>query len=67
MLDVAELFKSGENELTELEGDGDFRSPECLELLDEADIVVTILRFLCSGNMLACLSLIKRSSLSLAM
>ena len=41
MLDVAELFKSGENELTELKGDGDFRSPECLELLDEADIVVT--------------------------
>ena len=41
MLDVAELFKSGENELTELNGDGDFRSPECLELLDEADIVVT--------------------------
>ena len=41
MLDVAELFKSGENELTELEGDGDFRSPECLELLDEADIVIT--------------------------
>ena len=26
MLDVAELFKSGENELTELKGDGDFRS-----------------------------------------
>lgn len=41
MLDVAELFKSGENELTELQGDGDFRSPECLALLDEADIVVT--------------------------
>ncbi|MCD8291389.1 MAG: adenine-specific methyltransferase EcoRI family protein [Prevotella sp.] len=41
MLDVAELFKSGENELTELEGDGDFRSAECLRLLDEADIVVT--------------------------
>lgn len=41
MSDVAELFKSGENELTELDGDGDFRSPECLELLDEADIVVT--------------------------
>lgn len=41
MLDVAELFKSGENELTLLEGDGDFRSPECLELLDEADIVCT--------------------------
>ena len=41
MFDVAELFKSGENELTELAGDGDFRSKECLELLDEADIVVT--------------------------
>ena len=41
MIDVAELFKSGENELTELEGNGDFRSPESLELLDEADIVVT--------------------------
>ena len=41
MLDVAELFKSGENSLTELEGDGDFRSPECLALLDEADIVAT--------------------------
>lgn len=41
MLDVAELFKSGENELAELEGNGDFRSQECLELLDESDIVVT--------------------------
>lgn len=41
MLDVAELFKSGENSLTKLNGDGDFRSKECLELLDESDIVVT--------------------------
>ena len=41
MFDVAELFKSGENELTELAGDGDFRSDECLALLDDADIVVT--------------------------
>lgn len=41
MLDVAELFKSGENELTELKGDGDFRSKECLDLMDESDIVVT--------------------------
>ncbi len=41
MLDVAELFVSHENELTELKGDGDFRSEECLALLDEADIVVT--------------------------
>lgn len=41
MFDVAELFRNGENELTELEGDGDFRSPECLSLLEEANIVVT--------------------------
>lgn len=41
MFDVAELFKAHENELVELEGDGDFRSEECLALLDEADIVVT--------------------------
>lgn len=41
MLDVAELFRMGENQLTELEGNGDFRSPECIALLDETDIVVT--------------------------
>lgn len=41
MFDVAELFKTHENELVELEGNGDFRSEECLSLLDEADIVVT--------------------------
>lgn len=41
MYDVAELFKQHENELVELRGDGDFRSSECLELLDEADIVAT--------------------------
>lgn len=41
MFDVAELFRTGENELTKLDGDGDFRSDECLALMDEADIVVT--------------------------
>ena len=41
MFDIAELFKSGENELTELKGNGDFRSEECIELLKESDIVVT--------------------------
>lgn len=41
MFDVAELFRNGENELIELQGNGDFRSEECLALLDEADIVVT--------------------------
>ena len=30
-----------EVQVTELEGDGDFRSEECVKLLDEADIVVT--------------------------
>lgn len=41
MEDVRNLFELGENELAALEGDGDFRSEECLALLDEADIVVT--------------------------
>lgn len=41
MEDIKNLFKSKENELTELKGDGDFRSDECLKLLKEADIVVT--------------------------
>lgn len=41
MLDVAELFRIGENSCKPLEGNGDFRSDECVGLLDEADIVVT--------------------------
>ena len=41
MLDVAELFKAGENQLTALKKDGDFESDECIELLRESDIVVT--------------------------
>ena len=41
MEDVAELFKLGENTIEMIEGSGDFRSPECLGLLEEADIVVT--------------------------
>lgn len=41
MEDIRNLFELDENELTELEGDGDFRSEECLKILDEADIVVT--------------------------
>lgn len=40
-LNITELFRNDGNKLTELEGDGDFRSPECLKLMDEADIVVT--------------------------
>lgn len=41
MDDIANLFVTGENKLELLEGDGDFRSQECLDILDEADIVVT--------------------------
>mgnify|MGYP001224299801 CR=1 FL=1 len=33
--------KSLESEIKYLEGDGDFRSPECINLLNESDIVVT--------------------------
>lgn len=39
--DVEQLLKCDKNVLTVLDGDGDFRSPECLSLLDEATIVVT--------------------------
>lgn len=41
MDDIANLFVAGENKLELLEGDGDFRSQECLNILDEADIVVS--------------------------
>jgi hypothetical protein len=39
--EVAYLLKNNINELTRLKGDGDFRSPECIELLKRADVVVT--------------------------
>ena len=39
--DVEYLIKNRKNTLTLLNGDGDFRSAECIELLKEADIVVT--------------------------
>lgn len=42
LFDVEYLLKKNErNVLTLLAGDGDFRSAECIALLDEADIVVT--------------------------
>ena len=41
LADVEWLIKNRKNVLTKLEGDGDFRSPECVALLDEADVVVT--------------------------
>ena len=39
--DVEYLIKNRKNVLTRLKGNGDFRSPECVELLKEADVVVT--------------------------
>lgn len=39
--DVEYLLRHDANVLSVLEGNGDFRSQECLALLDEADIVVT--------------------------
>ncbi len=41
LADVEYLLKNHNNVLTLLDGDGDFRSPECIELLKQADIVVT--------------------------
>ena len=41
LTDVEFLLKNRKNVLTLLKGDGDFRSAECIELLREADIVVT--------------------------
>lgn len=41
LTDVECLIKNDKNVLTRLDGNGDFRSNECIELLKEADIVVT--------------------------
>ena len=41
LTDVEYLIKNNKNVLTLLNGDGDFRSEECIELLKQADIVVT--------------------------
>ena len=38
---TSRLIKSDGNVLTLLEGDGDFRSAECVSLLEECDVVVT--------------------------
>ncbi len=41
LTDVKWLLKNDANIATPLKGDGDFRSKECIELLEQADIVVT--------------------------
>lgn len=41
LADVEYLMRNKKNVMTLLEGDGDFRSSECVDLLKQADIVVT--------------------------
>jgi len=41
LADVEYLLRNRKNALTLLQGDGDFRSAECVDLLKQADIVVT--------------------------
>lgn len=41
LLDVEYLLKNKKNTMSLLKGDGDFRSEECIELLKQADVVVT--------------------------
>lgn len=39
--DINYLLKHDKNTMTPLRGDGDFRSDECIKLLEESDIIVT--------------------------
>ena len=41
MADIRYLIENDKNVLSVLKGNGDFRSPECIELLKQADVVVT--------------------------
>lgn len=41
LADVEYLMRNKKNAMTLLDGDGDFRSAECVELLKQADIIVT--------------------------
>ncbi len=41
LADIQYLMQNNKNVISILQGNGDFRSPECVELLKEADIVVT--------------------------
>jgi len=41
LADVKWLLENNRNVVTYLDGDGDFRSPECIAALKEADVVVT--------------------------
>lgn len=52
LTDVQYLLKNRKNIISLLNGDGDFRSKECVELLKQADIVVTNPLFRYSVNIL---------------
>lgn len=41
LTDVEYLLRNKNNVMTLLDGDGDFRSPECVDILKQSDIVVT--------------------------
>lgn len=41
LADVRYLLQNNKNVISILKGNGDFRSPECIKLLEESDIVVT--------------------------
>ena len=41
LADIQYLMQNNKNVISILKGNGDFRSPECVELLKQADIVVT--------------------------
>lgn len=41
LADIQYLMQNNKNVISILQGNGDFRSPECVELLKQADIVVT--------------------------
>lgn len=55
LADVRILLMNDHNVLTPLRGNGDFRSPECIALLSEADIVVTNPPFSLFREYVACL------------
>ena len=59
--DIELLLKSVDGKPELLKGDGDFRSDECVELLKQADVVVTNPPFSCFENMLLNLSNMTRN------
>lgn len=60
--EVFDLLRCG-NVISDLEGDGDFRSPECIEYLNESDIVVTNPPFSLFKEMVALLMKYKKKFL----